>query len=96
MRTFDKIKLWLKVNIYNPMRPHIVYSDHWGGYYIRRLGWWDCEFLDEKSRHFFWWMSESDVKKYCTFLTLTIAKKRLLEYNAWSASEGFTRVIDED
>ena len=97
MRTLDKIKLWLKVNTYNPFTPHIVYSDKFGGFAIRKyniyIGW---DYLDAKDAKFFWWQEETYMHKYCKILTLELAKKRLSEYNWFLRDNDFVRIPQED
>ena len=97
MRTLDKIKLWIKVNIYNPFTPHIVYSEKFGGYAIRKASWWsNWEFLDGKDPKFYWWADETYVHKYCRILTLDLARKRLLEYNWFLQDNNFIHIPHED
>lgn len=97
MRILDKVKIWIKLNLYNPYNPHFVYSKKLGGYFIRQYKFWSgWEFLDIESTKFFWWTGEDYVKKYCKYETLALAKDRLLQYNEWISDDGFTYIPFED
>jgi hypothetical protein len=97
MRTLDQIKLWLKVNIYNPFTPHIVFSRAWDCYCVRKFEWllgWTFMSNDSDS----WWSGEEYAKKYCKIDTLDIAKTKLLRYNEKKRLEkqGFVHVPIKD
>ena len=99
MNLLDKLKHWIKLNIYNPFKPHIVHSRLLGCYCVRRYSWMmGWEFLDKTVGKTFWWTDETYVQKYCKFEVREYAKTRLLQHieDEEKIKEGFVYVPFKD